>query len=331
MNSKMIRRLRVYTESWPIRGTFRISRGSITEVQVVVAEIEQDGCIGRGESAPSDRYGQNVAGVTEQILGLGDRIAAGMDRIELQSVLPAGSARNAVDCALWDLGAKLAGQPAWHLAGLKTCHPLQTAYTISLDAPETMEQKARKHAQRPLLKLKLTGEGDVDRVAAVRSGAPDSRLIVDANESWDPALFKTMAPQLKDLGVEMIEQPFPAGADAALADLAHPIPVCADESCHDSASLNTLKDRYEVVNIKLEKTGGLTEALRVRQTARKMGFQIMVGCMVATSLAIAPAVLAAQRAEFVDLDGALLLEKDRPHGLIYRNHSLHPPQPELWG
>ena len=327
----MKRKLTVYSESWAIRGTFRISRGSITAARVVVAEIEQDGCIGRGESAPSDHYGQNVAGVTAQILGLEDRIAAGMDRIEMQSVLQAGSARNALDCALWDLAAKLAGQPAWQLAGLKACLPLQTAFTISLDAPEKMQQKARKNAHRPLLKLKLTGKGDVERVAAVRSGAPGTRLIVDANESWDPALFETMAPQLKHLGVEMIEQPFPAGEDAALADLAHPVPVCADESCHDSAGLKALKDRYDVVNIKLEKTGGLTEALRVRQTARKMGFKIMVGCMVATSLAIAPAVLAAQGAEFVDLDGALLLEKDRYHSLDYKDHRLYPPQPELWG
>ena len=327
----MKRKLNVYTESWPIRGTFRISRGSITEVKVVVVEIEQDGWLGRGESAPSDRYGQTPAGVTEQILQLEKRIAAGLNREALLSVLPAGSARNALDCALWDLEAKLAGRPVWKLAGLEECRPVATAYTISLDTPETMQQKAQQHNQQPLLKLKLTGKGDLERVAAVRKGAPDARLIVDANESWNKSLFKSISPKLKQLGVEMIEQPFPDGKDDALAEIEHPLPVCADESCRDSASLNNLQGRYDIINIKLEKTGGLTEALKVLHKARKMGLRIMVGCMVSTSLSIAPAMLVAQGADFVDLDGALLLESDRNHRLEYRDYLLHPPGPELWG
>ena len=255
----------------------------------------------------------------------------GLDRSRLQDVWPPGAARNALDCAFWDLEAKRSGRRAWQLAGLDPLQPVVTAFTLSLDTPDAMGRAAAEAAERPLLKVKLDGEQVVERLTAVRHHAPDARLVVDANEAWTPQLFAEVAPTLAGLGVEMIEQPLPAGADQALAGLERPVKVCADESCHDKRSLPSLKGLYDMINIKLDKTGGLTEALKLKAAAETEGFGIMVGCMLATSLAMAPALLLAQGAEVVDLDGPLLLAEDRVPGLRFDDSLIHPPEPELWG
>jgi L-alanine-DL-glutamate epimerase-like enolase superfamily enzyme len=254
-----------------------------------------------------------------------------MDRTRLQRALPAGAARNALDCALWDLQAKLSQRRVWELLDLPAMQPLTTAYTLSLDSAEGMHKAALANADRPLLKLKLAGTGDIDRVRAVRRGAPKARLIVDANEGWDLDLYRRMLPELLQLGVEMIEQPLPAGDDEALRSVHRPIPVCADESCHDRESLNAVVGKYDMINIKLDKTGGLTEAIQLRAAAEDKGLQIMVGCMLATSLAMAPAMLVAQGAAIADVDGPLLLEKDRRPGLRFDRDLVFPPEPGLWG
>ncbi len=271
------------------------------------------------------------AGGERPIESLRARIEDGLDRRGLQQALPAGAARNALDCAFWDLEAKRAGRPVWALLGLKAPAPVTTAYTLSLDTPEAMGRAAAENAARPLLKLKLAGPDDLARVEAVRENAPAARLIVDANEGWSLDDYVELAPKLAGLGVDLIEQPLPAGKDAALAGMRRPVPVCADESCHDSASLAGLAGRYDAVNIKLDKTGGLTEALELKDAAGAQGYEIMVGCMLATSLAMAPATLVAQGARFVDLDGPLLLDRDRAEGLYYEDSLLHPPEPALWG
>ncbi len=329
-------RLSVRHETWPLAGSFTISRGSRTTAEPVVVELsvaENDGraATGRGECVPYARYGETVDGVIAAIEGLRARIEDGLDRTGLQALLPPGAARNALDCAYWDLAAKRAGQPVWRLCGLSPPEPVTTAYTLSLDTPEAMGRAAAVHAARPLLKLKLAGPDDLARVEAVRANAPGTRLIVDANEGWSLDDYVALAPKLARLGVVLIEQPLPAGQDMALAGLRRPVPVCADESCHATESLAELTGRYDAVNIKLDKTGGLTEALELKQAALAQGYQIMVGCMLATSLAMAPAVLVAQGAAFVDLDGPLLLKRDRPEGLRYDGSSLHPPEPALWG
>lgn len=323
--------LDVKRETWPISGSFRISRGSKIRAEVVTVELRSGEHRGRGECVPYARYGESCDSVMEQIGGLQGDLTNGLGRVELQKVLPPGAARNALDCAFWDLEAKQAGRRAWILAGIAEMAPQVTAYTLSLDSPEKMQQAALANARRPLLKLKLSGEGDLERVAAVRSGAPDARLIVDANEGWTADLYQAFVPELQRLGVEMIEQPLPAGADGVLAQMARPVPVCADESCHDRASLAMLVGRYDMVNIKLDKSGGLTEALALRQAAEAVGLRIMVGCMLATSLAMAPALLVAQGVAVVDLDGPLLLERDRPNGLRFDRGMIHPPEPALWG
>jgi L-alanine-DL-glutamate epimerase-like enolase superfamily enzyme len=323
--------LAIRRESWPIRGTFTISRGSKTASEVVVVELAAQGHMGRGECLPYARYGESVDSVIAVIESVRWDLTNGLDRQALQSALPAGAARNALDCAFWDLEAKRAGKDVATLAGLSALHSLTTVYTLSLDTPAAMGRAAAAEAHRPLLKLKVTGEGDLDRVAAVHANAPKARLVVDANEGWTAEHYVAFAPELKRLGVEMIEQPLPAKADAALAGVAHPIPVCADESCHDTASLPSITGRYEMINIKLDKTGGLTEALRLRRAAEAAGLGIMVGCMIATSLAMAPAILVAQGARIVDLDGPLLLARDRDHGLRYEGSTVFPPDPALWG
>lgn len=323
--------LHVKRESWPIRGSFTIARGSKTRAEVVTVELHAGEQRGRGECVPYARYGESCDSVMEQILDLRDDLANGLDRQGLQQRLPPGAARNALDCAFWDLAAKQAGQRAWALAGVATMTPQVTAYTLSLDSPEKMRQAALANAWRPLLKLKLSGAGDLERVAAVRAGAPDARLIVDANEGWTVELYQRFVPELQRLGVEMIEQPLPADDDGVLAELERPVPICADESCHDRASLATLVGRYDMVNIKLDKSGGLSEALALRQAAEAAGMRIMVGCMLATSLAMAPALLVAQGVAVVDLDGPLLLERDRSHGLDFAQGLIHPPEPALWG
>jgi len=326
-----VRRLAVRRERWPLAATFTISRGSREATEVVVAEIEDGGLRGRGECVPYARYGESVEGVMAAIEALAGAVAEGIERDELAARLPAGAARNALDCALWDLEAKAAGRPAWELAGLAEPLPLLTAYTLSLDTPERMREAARRHAARPLLKLKLGGDADLERVAAVREGAPEARIIVDANEGWDLATLEALAPRLAAFGVELIEQPLAAGADAALAGLDPPVALCADESCHDRASLEAVLGRYQVINIKLDKTGGLSEALRLREAALAAGLEVMVGCMIGTSLAMAPAVLVGQGARVVDLDAPLLLAADREPGLRYERGRVHPPAPELWG
>jgi L-alanine-DL-glutamate epimerase-like enolase superfamily enzyme len=310
---------------------FRISRGARTVSEVVVAEITDGTHVGRGECLPYPRYGESVAGVVRQIEELADVVAGGIGREGLLEELPPGAARNALDCALWDLEAKRTGTPAWRLAGLLEPQPVTTAYTISLGDPDEMAAAARAEAHRPILKLKLTGEGDLARVRAVNDAAPASILIADANEAWTPKLFEQLAPQFAKLGVEMIEQPLPADRDEVLAELEHPISVCADESCHTSEDVEWLRGRYDIVNIKLDKTGGLTEALRLQAAARKAGLGIMVGCMVGTSLGVAPATMLATTARYVDLDAPLLLAKDREHGIRYDGSMLHPPARDLWG
>ncbi len=330
-----MRTLEVSRESWPIDGSFSISRGTKTNAAVVTVNIEQEGMTGRGECVPYARYGETIESVITQINSLQKLFeSAGSTaavRMELQTALPAGAARNAVDCALWDLESKQTGRRIWELAGIKAPERAVTAYTLSLDTPENMHVAAIKYSARPLLKLKLAGEGDVERVTAVREGAPNSKIIVDANEGWNTAAYESMVPKLVDLGVNMIEQPLPAADDAALGLVERPIAICADESCHDAATLSGLAGRYDMVNIKLDKTGGLTEALKLKQAAGEQGFEIMVGCMVATSLAMAPATLLAPGASFVDLDGPLLLAEDRDHALDYRDNFVAPPIAALWG
>jgi len=327
----MTRRLTVRAESWPIAGTFTISRGSKTVADVVVVEIRDGPHVGRGECVPYPRYDETIAGAIAAIESLRPAIERSLDRAALQTAVRPGAARNALDCALWDLEAKQAARPAWQLAGLGEPQAAVTAYTLSLDSVDNMAAAARANAERPLLKLKLSGPGDLERVRAVHENAPRARLIVDANEAWTPEIYTALAPQLAPLGVELIEQPLPAGDDGPLAGLARPVPVCADESCHDTASLVHIAGKYDAVNIKLDKTGGLTEALRLAAAARAAGLGLMVGCMVATSLAMAPALLLAADARWVDLDGPLLLARDRPHGLSYDGGRVRPATPDLWG
>ena len=327
-----MRRLSVRRESWKLEKPFAISRGSQTLAEVVVAEINDGALRGRGECVPYPRYGESVDGVVAAIEAMTEAVAGGLDREGLLTAIPAGAARNAVDAALWDLEAKASGTSVWALADIRTQpHTIVTAYTISLDTPEKMGEAAAEHATRPLLKLKLTGEGDLERVEAVRQGAPNAKLIVDANEGWGVEHLAQYGPALAALGVALIEQPLPAGQDAALASVPHPVPLCADESCHTTEDLDALAGRYEFVNIKLDKTGGLTEALRLKTAARERGFKIMVGCMVGSSLAMAPALLLAQDAELVDLDAPLLLARDRQPGLRYEGSLVFPPKPNLWG
>lgn len=320
-------KISVYRDVFPLTKVFTISRGSRTEAVVVRVEIESDGVVGRGECVPYARYQETVVSVMAEIRGL----KLPVTREALQQILPPGAARNAVDCALWDLEAKKTGIPVWQLAGLRAPGPEITAYTLSLDTPENMRGEAEKNAYRPLLKTKLGGEGDLARIEAVRAGAPEARIIVDANEGWTPQVYRQLAPVLVRLGVEMVEQPLPAGDDDALLEIERVLPVCADESCHDRSSLPRLKGKYDMINIKLDKTGGLTEALAVKARAAAEGYRIMVGCMVGSSLAMAPAVLVAQDAAVTDLDGPLLLAEDRAHGLRYDEHGVYPPLAELWG
>ncbi|MCA8868492.1 MAG: dipeptide epimerase [Rhodobacteraceae bacterium] len=320
--------LTVGADVFRLAQVFTISRGSRTEARVLSVAIEDAGVIGRGECVPYARYGETLESVMAQIRSL----AMPLDRARLQHLLPAGAARNAVDCALWDLEAKQKRLPVWQLAELPEPGPRITAYTLSLGEPASMQEQAARNAMRPLLKTKLGGgDEDVARIRAVRQGAPKARIIVDANEGWTPELYASLAPVLVDLGVELVEQPLPAGKDEALLGMDRPLPVCADESCHDRASLPGLEGKYDVINIKLDKTGGLTEALALRTAAEQAGFGVMVGCMVGSSLAMAPAVLLAQTAAFTDLDGPLLLAEDRAVPLAYDEHGVHPALPELWG
>jgi L-alanine-DL-glutamate epimerase-like enolase superfamily enzyme len=321
----------VRTERWPIAGAFTIARGAKTEAAVVVAELHDGRLRGQGECVPYGRYGETPEGVAAAIEAMRNALQGGLDRQGLQAAMPAGAARNALDCAFWDLESKRSGRPVHTLAGLAAPHALTTAYTISLGTPEAMGEAAGKAAARKLLKVKLGGEGDPARIHAVRAAAPQAELIVDANEAWRAdTLFENLAA-CAAAGVTLVEQPLPAGDDAALATIERPIAVCADESVHDRESLSGLVGKYDAVNIKLDKTGGLTEALAMAREAERLGFSLMVGCMVATSLSMAPAVLVAQRARVVDLDGPLLLARDRENGLRYAESLVHPPTAALWG
>ena len=327
----MLQILDVAVEKWPIAGHFAIARGSRTEAEVVVVHIRAGDHVGRGESVPYARYGESVPATVAAIRAMSDAIAAGLSRDALLHAMPAGAARNAIDCALFDLEAKTTGRTAAEIAGVPPLRPAETAFTLSLGTPEAMAAAARAAAARPLLKVKLGGEGDAARIAAVRAAASDARLIVDANEAWREASLVENIAACAAAGVELIEQPLPAAEDGALEGYASPIPLCADESLHTRAELDACARRYTVVNVKLDKTGGLTAALAVSAEARRLGFRIMVGCMVGTSLAMAPALVLARDADFVDLDGPLLLARAREPGLRYEGSLVYPPPPALWG
>ena len=318
-------------ERWPIAGSFTISRGAKTEAVTVVAEVSHGGRSGRGECVPYPRYGETPEATLAALMAMQEPLSKGLDRTALQAAMPPGAARNALDCALLDLEAKAAGQRAWALLGRPVPHPCTTAFTISLGTPEAMATATARAAHRPLLKIKLGGDGDGARIAAVRKAAPESELIVDANEAWTPDNLEQNLAACASVGVTLVEQPLPAGNDEALARIRRPIAVCADESVHDRASLAGLRGRYDAVNIKLDKTGGLTEALAMADAAQALGFEIMIGCMVATSLAMAPAMLLVPQARFVDLDGPLLLARDRDGGLRYDGSLVYPPEAALWG
>jgi L-Ala-D/L-Glu epimerase len=318
-------------ERWPIAGSFTISRGAKTEAVTVVAVVSRGGLTGRGECVPYPRYGETAEATLAALQAMQEALRRGLDRLALQAAMPAGAARNALDCALLDLEAKTRGQRVWSLLGRPEPRACVTAYTISLASPEAMAAATAKAAHRPLLKIKLGGDGDGARIAAVRKAAPDTELIVDANEAWTPANLEQNLAACMEAGVTLVEQPLPAGQDEMLARIRRPLAVCADESVHDRASLDGLRERYDAVNIKLDKTGGLTEALAMAEAAQALGFEIMIGCMVATSLAMAPAMLLAQQARFVDLDGPLLLARDREGGLRYDGSLVYPPEAALWG
>jgi L-Ala-D/L-Glu epimerase len=323
--------LNITVECFPILGKFVIAHGAKTEAVVVVATIEATGFRGRGECVPYARYGETVDSVLAQIASVRSPIEAGADRSQLQNLLLPGAARNALDCALWDLGAKQNGVRAYELAGLPQPTPVTTAFTISAGSPAQMAAAAARASGRPLLKIKLAGESDAARLTAVRAAAPAATLIVDANEAWPETSLERNLEACAKVGVVLVEQPLPAGQDAALAKIEHILPVCADESVHDRTGLEALRARYDAINIKLDKTGGLTEALALAEQAEGLGFELMIGCMVASSLAMAPALLLAGRARFVDLDGPLLLARDRPDGLAYEGSTVSPPARELWG
>lgn len=317
-------------EIWPLKQPFRISRGSRTEARVVIVSVSDDGCTGRGEGVPIRRYQQSSETLLAQIHSLQN--LASLDRQQLEKLLPPGAARNALDCALWDLEAKISGKRVWELANIPLTAKIRTSFTISVGSPAEMAAAAKENATAPILKLKLGGdELDLARIEAVRTAAPATRLMIDANESWTSDHYDKVTASLGELGVEVIEQPFPAECDDVLETLEHPVPVCADESCHTAADLPRLINRYEMINVKLDKTGGLTEALVLAEQARAAGFKILVGCMVCTSLGIAPARLLASAADYVDLDGPLLLRRDRDHALAYENGRIGLPSRQLWG
>ncbi|MEM5582002.1 N-acetyl-D-Glu racemase DgcA [Roseibium sp. AS2] len=321
----------IRAERFEIAGGFRISRETRTHAQVVVVTLRDGAHAGHGECVPYPRYGESLDSVQAQIEAVVPDLKNGLTRDRLLGAMPAGAARNAVDCALWDLDAKRAGKRAHELAGAAALHPVTTAFTISVDTPEAMAEKTRAAAHRPLLKIKLAGPGDDARIAAVRAAAPDSTLIVDANEAWDESCFETNMTACEAAGVALIEQPLPSADDGLLAGLERRVTICADESLHPGSGIDGLKARYDAVNIKLDKAGGLTAALELVKAARAADLKIMVGCMLGTSLAMAPAVLIAQAADYVDLDGPLLLAEDRTPGLRFEGSTLFPPEPELWG
>jgi L-Ala-D/L-Glu epimerase len=323
--------MKIDQETWALRGVFRIARGARTHAQVVTVTLSQHGAVGRGECVPYARYEETPDSVAAQLEAIRPRVEAGIDIAGAQELLPAGAARNALDCALWDLEAKKTGKPVWQLAGMDAPGPVLTAYTISLDTPEIMAEAALAAAGRPLLKVKIGGPGDIERVRAVVTARPDARLIVDANEGLSDESLPELLAQARALNIDVIEQPFAANKDARLGQVAAPIAICADESFHTSADIEHLLQNYDAVNVKLDKAGGFTEGLKAVREARAAGMRVMVGCMVGTSLVTAPAVLLAQLADWADLDGPLLLDKDRDPGLYYDGSILHPPTRDVWG
>lgn len=327
----MTRVLLVEVERFPIAGTFTISRGSKTEAEVIVCTLRQGRHVGRAECVPYRRYGETIDSVLAAIEAGRAEIERGIDRQQLLAAMPAGAARNALDCALWDLEAKCLGRSVASALGIAAPQPITTAFTLSLDTPEKMAAQARANAARPLLKVKIGGEGDAERIGAVVSAAPQSRIILDANEGWTEDRLAENLELAARLGVALVEQPLPAGKDEALRHIKRPVPVCADESVHVAEDLERLVGLYDAVNIKLDKSGGLTAGLHLRDRAKELGFAVMVGCMVGTSLGMAPAVLLAQGADFVDLDGPLLLARDRQPALTYQGSQVSPPLPDLWG
>ncbi len=324
-------KLTITSESWPIAGNFTISRGSKATAEVVVVTLQDGEFIGRGECVPYPRYNETVESVVAALEAARSSIEQGITRGDVSRLLAARAARNALDCALWDLEAKRIGKPVWQLAELGTPHPLTTAYTLSLDTPEEMAKAAEEASHRPLLKLKLGRDGDIERLKLIRRAAPKSRLIIDANEGWKPGQLPDLLKACVDVGVELIEQPLPAEDDEALRSIEHTVAICADESAHDRGNLKKLVGKYDAINIKLDKAGGLTEALSLAKAATDLNFKIMVGCMLATSLAMAPAMLVAQSAQVIDLDGPLLLARDRNPGITFDGSLMYPPPPELWG
>ena len=327
----MPREISITVERWPIAGTFRIARGAKTEAVVVVVEITADGFTGRGECVPYARYGESTDSVIQEIRTIKSDLEGGLDRERLQNLLRPGAARNAVDCALWDLDAKRVGASVAELAGLSPLKPLVTAYTLSLDTPENMYAAAKDARERPVLKVKLGGDGDGERIAAVRDAAPDAKLIIDANEGWTAQNLQENLDACARMRVALIEQPLPANDDSALLSAERAVPVCADESAHDRTGLPSLIGRYDAINIKMDKTGGLTEGLALAKAAEASGLSIMVGCMLATSLAMAPAFVLAQLASTVDLDGPLLLAEDRKPCFHFEGSLMMPPEAGLWG
>jgi len=327
----MSRQVEIAHESWPIAGSFTISRGSKTAADVVVVTLTEGGLTGRGECVPYPRYEETVPQVLAALEAAKGAIESGLERADIARHVAPKAARNALDCALWDLEAKRAGKPVWQLAGIAEPKPVVTAYTLSLDTPEAMAKAAADASDRPLLKLKLGREGDEERIDAIRRAAPKARLIVDANEGWSEAVLPRILAACAKAQIELVEQPLPASADDALRDIDRKVVICADESAHDAAGIRKLIGKYDALNIKLDKTGGLTGALELARAARDNNIKIMVGCMLATSLAMAPAMLLAQFAEFVDLDGPLLLKNDRVPGINFAGSLMSPPPKALWG
>ena len=324
-------KLDVKVEKWPLANTFRISREAKIEAEVVVVTLNDGELIARGECVPYSRYGESVTSVIQQIESVRNYVELGADKNKLNELLKAGAARNAIDCALWDLELKKNNSDLHSMLDLSNLKPLTTAYTLSLDEPKRMEQSAKEASSRPIIKVKLGGDGDEERIFAVRQGAPKSSLIVDANESWNENNLSHNLTACEKSGVKLIEQPFKADSDQILTEIDSKILICADESIHTNEDIIPLRNKYQAINIKLDKSGGLTEALKMKQTAMAENFKIMVGCMVSTSLAMAPATILAQDADFVDLDGPLLLKQDREHGIEYEGSMMFPITSKLWG
>lgn len=323
--------MKISREHWKKTKAFRIAREVMDGADLILVELSENGIVGRGECCPTAHYGESLESELEKLNAVSKEIEKGATRADIQSLLPAGAARNALDCAYWDLEAKASGVPAWKTAGIEEPKLIQTAYTLSLESPEEMAEVARREAYRGLLKLKLGDAGDMARVEAVRKAAPDVRIIVDANEAWDISDLRSFAPELHRLGVTLIEQPLPATADEDLRGYQSPVPLCADESCHVPDDVDRVSDRYQFVNIKLDKTGGLTAALELVRRAQAANMRLMVGCMAGTSLAMAPGLIVASYCDVVDLDAPLLQSGDRDHPLHYEGGLIHPASPELWG